>query len=58
LQLESQSILFNQDSVYTMVFENGSININQPLSLIIQGDPLEDYTNAYVSINGWSFGLE
>lgn len=55
---ESQSVLFNQDSVYTMVFENGSIEINQPLSLIIKGDPLEDYTNAYVSINGWSFGLE
>lgn len=56
--LESQSVLFNQDSVYTMVFENGSIEINQPLSLIIQGDPAEGYTNAYVSINGWSFGLE
>jgi hypothetical protein len=56
--LESQNILLTENSVYTYVFDNGSIAINQPLSLGIKGDLAEDYNFAYVTINGWSFGLE
>jgi hypothetical protein len=56
--LESQTAELSANSVYTMVFLNGTIGINQPLSLGIKADPLDSFTNAYVVFNGWSFGLE
>ena len=55
--LDSESVTFTENSVHTMTL-NSQIEINQPLSLIIKGDTLVAYNDAYVSINGWSFGLE
>jgi len=55
--LDNIDTTFFQDSVYTWNLGIG-IAINQPLSLVIKGDALFPSNNAYVTINGWSFGLE